>query len=78
MSTDMRDDLTRYLNASQTLDTARSQVAALEQSAAVETFNNQMALLQRLHPGDLQGCGQGREHLPALRRYPARQRPACH
>ena len=41
------DDLTRYLNASQTLDTARSQVAALEQSAAVETFNNQMALLQR-------------------------------
>ena len=41
------DDLSRYLNASQTLDTARSQVAALEQSAAVETFNNQMALLQR-------------------------------
>ena len=42
-----QDDLYRYLNASSTLESTRSQVEALEQSAAVETFHQQMALLQR-------------------------------
>ena len=42
-----QDDLYRYLNASSTLQSTRSQVEALEQSAAVETFHQQMALLQR-------------------------------
>ena len=42
-----QDDLHRYLNASSTLDTARSQIEALEQSEAVEAFNNQLALLRR-------------------------------
>ena len=41
------DDLYRYLNASSTLESTRSQVEALEQSQAVEAFHNQMALLQR-------------------------------
>jgi glutamate synthase (NADPH/NADH) small chain len=42
-----QDDLYRYLNASSTLESTRSQVEALEQSAAVEAFHQQMALLQR-------------------------------
>jgi len=42
-----QDDLNRYLNASSTLDSTRAQLEALEQSAAVEDFHNQMALLQR-------------------------------
>ena len=42
-----QDDLYRYLNASTTLESTRSQLEALEQSAAVEDFHNQMALLQR-------------------------------
>ena len=42
-----RDDLYRYLNASNTLESTRSQLEALEQSEAVEAFHNQMALLQR-------------------------------
>ena len=42
-----QDDLFRYLNASSTLESTRSQLEALEQSAAVEDFHNQMALLQR-------------------------------
>lgn len=41
------DDLYRYLNASSTLDNTRSQIEALEQTAAVEDFHNQMALLRR-------------------------------
>lgn len=41
------DDLYRYLNASRTLESTRSQVEALEQSEAVEAFHKQMALLQR-------------------------------
>ena len=42
-----RDDLYRYLNASNTLESTRSQLEALEQSEAVEAFHNQRALLQR-------------------------------
>ena len=42
-----QDDLYRYLNASHTLEDTRSQLEALEQSEAVETFHSQMALLQR-------------------------------
>jgi glutamate synthase (NADPH/NADH) small chain len=42
-----QEDLYRYLNASSTLESTRSQVEALEQSAAVEAFHKQMALLQR-------------------------------
>jgi glutamate synthase (NADPH/NADH) small chain len=41
------DELYRYLNASKTLDTTRSQLEALEHAAAVEVFHSQMALLQR-------------------------------
>ena len=42
-----QDDLSRYLNASTTLESTQSQIEALEQSEAVEAFHNQMALLQR-------------------------------
>ncbi len=42
-----QDDLTHYLSASKTLESTRSQLEALEESAAVETFHQQMALLQR-------------------------------
>jgi glutamate synthase (NADPH/NADH) small chain len=42
-----QDDLTRYLNASSTLESTRSQIEALEQTEAVEDFHNQMALLRR-------------------------------
>ncbi len=49
MSTDAfrPDDLSLYLDASRTLESTRSQVEALEQTAAVETFNRQMELLRR-------------------------------
>lgn len=42
-----QDDLNRYLNASSTLESTRSQLEALEQTAAVEDFHNQMELLRR-------------------------------
>jgi glutamate synthase (NADPH/NADH) small chain len=42
-----RDDLQRYLNASSTLESTRSQLEALEQTEAVEDFHNQMELLRR-------------------------------
>lgn len=42
-----QDDLQRYREASNALDATRSQVEALEQTAAVETFNKQMDLLRR-------------------------------
>jgi len=42
-----QDDLSRYLNASSTLESTRSQLEALEQTAAVEDFHNQMELLRR-------------------------------
>jgi len=41
------DELYRYLNASKTLDTTRSQLEALEHAPSVEIFHSQMALLQR-------------------------------
>ena len=41
------DDLYRYLNASSTLESTRSQLEALEQTAAVEDFHLQMELLRR-------------------------------
>ena len=41
------DELQRYLSASSTLESTRSQLEALEQTAAVEDFHNQMALLRR-------------------------------
>ncbi|MDR3299361.1 MAG: sulfide/dihydroorotate dehydrogenase-like FAD/NAD-binding protein [Candidatus Accumulibacter sp.] len=41
------DDLQHYLAASNALESTRSQVEALEQTAAVETFNRQMDLLRR-------------------------------
>ena len=41
------DDLYRYLNASSTLESTRSQIEALEQTAAVEDFHLQMELLRR-------------------------------
>ena len=41
------DDLYRYLNASSTLESTQSQIEALEQTAAVEDFHNQMELLRR-------------------------------
>ena len=41
------DDLYRYLNASSTLESTRSQIEALEQTAAVEDFHNQLELLRR-------------------------------
>ena len=42
-----QDDLYQYLNASNTLESTRSQVEALEQTEAVEAFHTQMALLRR-------------------------------
>jgi len=42
-----RDDLQLYLNASSTLESSRSQIEALEQTEAVETFHKQMGLLCR-------------------------------
>lgn len=42
-----RDDLLHYLSASNTLETTRSQIEALEQTEAVETFHRQMTLLRR-------------------------------
>ncbi len=42
-----QDDLNRYLNASSTLESTRTQIEALEQTEAVEDFHNQMALLRR-------------------------------
>jgi len=50
MSTDApagREDLARYLDASATLETTRSEVEQLERSEAVETYHHQLALLQR-------------------------------
>ena len=41
------DELGRYLSASRTLDATRSQIDALEQTEAVETFHRQLALLRR-------------------------------
>lgn len=42
-----QDDLQRYREASNALDATRSQVEALEQTAAVGTFNKQLDLLRR-------------------------------
>ena len=42
-----QDDLHRYLNASTTLESTRSQIEALEQTKAVETYHKQMELLRR-------------------------------
>ena len=42
-----QDDLYRYLNASESLESTRSQIEALEQSDAVNAFHNQMELLKR-------------------------------
>ena len=42
-----QDDLKHYLAASRALDSTRSEVEALGQTLAVETFNKQMALLRR-------------------------------
>jgi len=41
------DELGRYLSANRTLDATRSQIDALEQTEAVETFHRQLALLRR-------------------------------
>jgi glutamate synthase (NADPH/NADH) small chain len=41
------DELGRYLSASSTLEATRSQIDALENTQAVETFHRQMALLRR-------------------------------
>ena len=41
------DELNRYLSASSTLAATRSQLEALEQTEAVETFHRQLALLRR-------------------------------
>jgi glutamate synthase (NADPH) small chain len=41
------DELNRYLSASSTLAATRSQLEALEQTEAVETFHSQLALLRR-------------------------------
>ena len=41
------DELGHYLSASRTLDATRSQIDALEQTEAVETFHRQLALLRR-------------------------------
>jgi len=41
------DELGRYRSASRTLDATRSQIDALEQTEAVETFHRQLALLRR-------------------------------
>jgi len=42
-----QEDLYRYLNASESLESTRSQIEALEQSDAVNAFHNQMELLKR-------------------------------
>ena len=42
-----QDDLRNYLAASSTLESTRSELEALGQTLAVETFNKQMALLRR-------------------------------
>ncbi len=42
-----QDDLYRYLNASSSLESTRSQIEALEQTEAVEAFHQQLALLRR-------------------------------
>ncbi|GHU32625.1 hypothetical protein AGMMS50256_23050 [Betaproteobacteria bacterium] len=42
-----QDDLRRYLDASNALESSRSQVEALQQTSAVETFNRQLDLLRR-------------------------------
>ena len=41
------DELNRYLSASSTLAATRSQLEALEQTEAVETFHSQLSLLRR-------------------------------
>lgn len=41
------DELQRYLSASSTLESTRSQIEALEGSLEVETFNQQLTLLRR-------------------------------
>jgi len=41
------DELNRYLSASSALENTRSQIEALEQTQAVETFHSQLALLRR-------------------------------
>ena len=45
--TNPQDDLYRYLNASESLASTRSQIEALAQSDAVNAFHNQMELLKR-------------------------------
>ena len=47
MSTDMRDDLTRYLRASEALTRTADEVEELGRSEAVETYRSQMDLLGR-------------------------------
>ena len=42
-----REDVVRYLDASRTLESTRSEVEALASSAGVESFNRQMELLKR-------------------------------
>lgn len=44
---DGRDQLFRYLDASTTLESTRTEVEQLEQTAAVEAFHHQMELLKR-------------------------------
>lgn len=47
MSTDIRDDLTRYLKASEALTRTASEVEQLGRSEAVETYRSQLDLLGR-------------------------------
>ena len=47
MSTDMRDDLTRYLRAAEALTKTADEVEELGRSEAVETYRSQMDLLGR-------------------------------
>ena len=47
MSTDMRDDLTRYLRAAEALTKTADEVEELGRSEAVETYRSQLDLLGR-------------------------------
>ena len=42
-----QNDLQRYLDSASTLESAQSQIEALEQTEAVKDFHNQMELLRR-------------------------------
>ncbi|MDR2787593.1 MAG: hypothetical protein LBD06_04390, partial [Candidatus Accumulibacter sp.] len=42
-----QDDIEHYLAAGNALESARSEIEALERTAAVETFSRQMDLLRR-------------------------------